>query len=181
MKIYTRTGDRGETGLRGGSRVRKDHPRVAAYGEVDELNSFLGTALSLLPPKPAFRLLARTLGRVQGDLFCVGARLSLPRRGTGPALPPGSVKALEEEIDRMTGDLEPLRRFILPGGSTAACLLHLARSSCRRAERAVVALGKGAEPEIVVYLNRLSDYLFTAARWTNRGLGSAEKEWSHVA
>ncbi|MEK7746820.1 MAG: ATP:cob(I)alamin adenosyltransferase, partial [Elusimicrobiota bacterium] len=80
-----------------------------------------------------------------------------------------------------TGDLKPLRRFILPGGSPAACLLHLARSSCRRAERAAVALGKGVEPEIVVYLNRLSDYLFTAARWTNRELGSAEKEWSHVA
>ena len=154
---------------------------MAAYREVDELNSFVGAALSMLPPKPAFRVLARSLGRVQSDLFCVGARLSLPRRGTGPVLPPGSVKALEEDIDRMTGDLKPLRRFILPGGSPAASSLHLARASCRRAERAVVALGKGAAPEIVVYLNRLSDHLFTAARWTNRGLGSAEKEWSHVA
>lgn len=183
MKIYTRTGDRGDTGLRGGRRVRKDHPRVGAYGDVDELNSCLGAALSLLPRKPAFRGLSRSLERIQNELFRVGARLALPGegKGTAPCLPPGSVRILEDEIDRMTRDLKPLRRFILPGGSPAGASLHIARAACRRAERSAVALGRGAPPEIVVFLNRLSDHLFTAARWVNRRLGAAEKEWTHVA
>lgn len=196
MKIYTRTGDKGETGLWGGSRVSKDHPRVRAYGEVDELNSWIGLALAALAQeRPAegepLKLLSEELTRVQAELFQAGAILATPGSKTDKlgkdldrGLPNSAIERLEAEIDGLTRELWPLKRFILPGGSKAGALLHLARAVCRRAERQVVALGPSAEPEsretlssVVVYLNRLSDFLFTAARWANAKLKAGETEW----
>ncbi|MDI3299266.1 MAG: cob(I)yrinic acid a,c-diamide adenosyltransferase [Bacillota bacterium] len=183
-RLYTRTGDAGETGLVDGSRVRKSSPRVDAYGSVDELNAAIGVVLSEEPGEE----LAATLRRVQGELFVVGARLAAPaaREAAGaramrlPELPADAVARLEREIDRLEEGLEPLDRFILPGGGRAGALLHLARTVCRRAERAVVRLAEAepVEPEIGRYLNRLSDYLFVAARAANRREGRAEIGWS---
>ncbi|MCL6522499.1 MAG: cob(I)yrinic acid a,c-diamide adenosyltransferase [Firmicutes bacterium] len=179
-RLYTRTGDGGETGLVDGSRVPKSSPRVEAYGSVDELNAALGVVLS----EETGGQLAATLRRVQGELFVVGARLATPP-GAGarglrlPELPAEAVARLEAEIDRLEEGLEPLRHFILPGGGRSGALLHLARTVCRRAERAVVRLAESepVEPEIVRYLNRLSDYLFAAARAANRRDGRHEAAW----
>ena len=178
MKIYTKTGDKGDTGLRGGTRVPKCSPRVAAYGETDELNAAIGLALSALPHRRAFAKLRLDLERVQDEIFRTGAALSSPA-GTpeAGAFPAGSEAWLEPEIDRMTADLPPLRQFILPGGVPPAAALHLARTVSRRAERAVVALGPEAPASVVVYLNRLSDFLFVAARWTNNRLRGIETRW----
>ncbi|HKJ93228.1 MAG TPA: cob(I)yrinic acid a,c-diamide adenosyltransferase [Longimicrobiales bacterium] len=179
MKIYTRTGDQGETGLFGGGRVSKAHVRVEAYGAVDEMNALLGWAATRLGDAPVERLRA-----VQADLFAIGAHLATPGAGDRkrPALPPlpAGVEALEAWIDEMDADLPELRSFILPGGSPAAAALHVARTVCRRAERAVVALAAAdpVEPGILVYLNRLSDLLFTLAREANRVAGVADVEWS---
>lgn len=180
MKIYTKTGDGGETGLRGGKRVSKADARVEAYGEVDELNSFLGAALASLPAGARFSTLRRSLGRVQAELFHIGAVLaSPPGHSDAAAFPAGFAAWLEAEIDAMTRTLKPLRRFILPGGSPAGAQFHLCRTVCRRAERAVVRLPRAERPDgIVVYLNRLSDYLFTAARWVNARLRREETEWA---
>ena len=178
MKIYTRTGDAGETGLSGGRRVSKSHPRVRAYGDVDETNSAVGAAESLLARTPAFAVLRRELLQAQRELFSVGAILACePGKDPGAALSPGAAAKLEASIDRMTEDLETLRHFILPGGAPAGALLHLARTACRRAERSVVDLGSEAPRPVIVYLNRLSDYLFIAARWTNRKLRRGETPW----
>lgn len=179
MKIYTRTGDRGETGLVGGKRVSKDHPRVRAYGDADEANSWVGAALSLLPRKASFAAVRAELLRVQEELFAVGAILaSPPGKDPGVALDPRAASRLEAEIDKMTGELAPLKYFILPGGSPPGALLHLARTACRRAERSAVALGPREAPEAaLIYLNRLSDYLFTAARWVNGKSKSPERPW----
>ncbi|MDI3316349.1 MAG: cob(I)yrinic acid a,c-diamide adenosyltransferase [Bacillota bacterium] len=184
-RIYTRTGDTGETSLVDGSRVRKSSPRVEAYGSVDELNAALGVVLSLEPGEE----LAPTLRRVQGELFVLGARLAAPAGGARagsaarvaglPTLPAQWVEVLEREIDRLEETLPPLDHFILPGGGPAGAWLHLARTICRRAERAVIRLGEEepVEPEIRRYLNRLSDYLFVAARAVNHRQGRAEIAW----
>ena len=178
MKIYTKTGDKGDTGLRGGKRLPKSDPRVSAYGDVDELNASLGLLPASLPRRRAFSKLRLDLEKVQCQLFELGAALSSPA-GTpeASAFKAGSELWLEAEIDRMTADLPPLANFILPGGVPAGAVLHHARTVCRRAERATVALGAEAPPQAVVYLNRLSDFLFVCARWVNNRLRSPEARW----
>ena len=182
MKIYTRTGDAGETGLFDGTRVPKSDPRVAAYGDVDELNAWLGLARTTLQDDEVSAMIER----VQRDLFALGARLADPahriaERVSKAAVTAGDIKRLEEWIDRLEAGLPPLRRFILAGGSHAGATLHLARTVCRRAERSMVALardhGVALEPDLLTYVNRLSDFLFVAARAANHRAGSAEIEW----
>ena len=177
-RIYTRTGDHGDTALATGERVRKTSPRVEAYGAVDETNACLG--IVRLHTK-AEATLDPVLARIQNELFDLGADLATPERG----LPAGvealritadQVKRLEREIDHLNSELSPLNSFVLPGGSEAAAALHLARTVCRRAERLAVALadteGEDVSAPALRYLNRLSDLLFTAARWANaRGEG----------
>jgi cob(I)alamin adenosyltransferase len=182
MKIYTRTGDRGETGLIGGKRVSKADPRIAAYGAVDELNSSIGLAVSFLRPKKQFSDLVDVLVQVQNDLFVVGSDLadpSFPKEGKTPRTDEKMASALEPIIDRFESELEPITFFILPGGSTEASLLHQARGVARRAETTVVSLSKSqtVNPAIVVYLNRLSDLIFVAARFANKRLGAPDVAW----
>ena len=179
MKIYTKTGDAGETSLFDNSRVSKADARVDAYGEVDELNACLGAARAAgVDPD-----IGAVLESIQRDLFAVGARLADPSsriagRVTKAAVSDAQVLQLEQTIDRLESELPPLRRFILPGGSAAGALLHLARTVCRRAERRVVSLGADeVEPILVVYLNRLSDLLFVMARAANHRAGMPETEW----
>ena len=183
MSIYTRTGDKGETGLFSGPRVRKNHPRVDAYGEVDELNSFIGAARVETADLPA---LDAALARVQDELFMVGALLATPRLAKlappfDKGLPADAATRLEGEIDAWDKDLSPLTTFILPGGGRLGSLLHIARAVSRRAERAAVTLGVAEPPlpeNVIVYLNRLSDWLFTAARWANKKHVRAETPWT---
>jgi cob(I)alamin adenosyltransferase len=176
-KIYTRTGDLGETKLIGGERVPKNHLRIAAYGGVDEANAALGAALALLEDAG----LKALLEPVQHDLFRVGAALATPPEGRriAPSMARADVQRLEQAIDRLEAELPSLREFILPGGSPAAANLHLARSIVRRAERGVVAFSQREEvpPEILAYLNRLSDLLFVAARTANRLAGVEDISW----
>ena len=179
MKIYTKTGDAGETSLFDNSRVSKADARVDAYGEVDELNACLGAARAAgVDPD-----IGRVVESIQRDLFAVGARLADPssriaERVTKAAVSDAQVLLLEQTIDRLESELPPLRRFILPGGSAAGALLHLARTVCRRAERRVVGLGAGAaDATVVIYLNRLSDLLFVMARAVNHRAGAPETEW----
>ncbi|MCL6555523.1 MAG: cob(I)yrinic acid a,c-diamide adenosyltransferase [Burkholderiales bacterium] len=172
-RITTRTGDDGSTGLADGRRLPKHAPRIAALGEVDELNSLLGVVLAE-PELPApFRDL---LVRIQHDLFELGGELSLPGHGRVTA---DMVKALEESLERLNAPLPPLREFILPGGSRPAALCHLARAVCRRAERSLAALAASEHlsPHALPYLNRLSDLLFVLARAVNQALGRAELLW----
>jgi cob(I)alamin adenosyltransferase len=173
-KITTRTGDSGETGLGDGSRVPKDHARVAALGEVDELNSALGLVLAEELPDT----LRATLADVQNDLLDLGGELSIPGHAL---LKAERVAFLESEIERSNRDLPPLKEFVLPGGTRAAAAAHVARTVCRRAERAVVTLGRtdavGEVPR--QYLNRLSDLLFVAARALNRSAGVEDVQWRH--
>ena len=178
MKIYTKTGDSGETGLRGGRRVKKNDLRVQAYGEVDELNSFIGLALSCSTEE-----MRAPLGLIQNELFVVGAILSAEKDDTkAGSLPEEAVSRLESEIDRLELDLPPLKQFILPGGAPAGAALHLARTVCRRAERALCTLSSDEYPPIIErYINRLSDYLFTAARWTNHHLKQIETPWKGLS
>jgi cob(I)alamin adenosyltransferase len=179
VKIYTKTGDSGETSLFDNSRVSKADARVDAYGEVDELNACLGAARAAGVDAD----IAAVLESIQRDLFAVGARLADPAsriadRLTKAAVTAAQIDALEQAIDRLETELSPLRRFILPGGSPAGALLHLARTVCRRAERRVVGLGPPpADPAVVMYLNRLSDLLFVMARAVNRRAGVPETEW----
>ncbi len=182
MKIYTRGGDAGETSLHGGERVRKDALRVEAYGAVDETNAVIGLALADLVDAD----LCALLGEVQRRLFDVGGELATTdveeRARKGKAIPrvgDADVLALERAIDRLETELEPLRNFILPGGARAAGALHLARTVCRRAERGVVRLAEreAVAPTLIRYLNRLSDFLFVAARAVNRRAGVAEPIW----
>ncbi len=179
-KIYTRTGDAGETGLVDGSRVSKADPRMAAIGDVDEANSAIGmAALKLADPA---RL--DPLRRIQNDLFDLGADLATPGDDFEPTemalrIVQPQIDRLEREIDALNDALEPLRSFILPGGTPKAAALHVARTICRRAERRVVHLGHDTEiPQLVViYLNRLSDLLFTLARVANQRAGAGEVTW----
>jgi len=179
VKIYTKTGDAGETALFDNSRVSKADPRVDAYGEVDEVNACLGAALAAGVGDD----IAAVLTTVQKDLFAVGARLADPSariadRVTKATVTADQIELLERTIDRLETELAPLRRFILPGGSPAGALLHLARTVCRRAERRVVALGADSvEPGVIIYLNRLSDLLFVMARAVNHRAGIPETEW----
>ena len=179
MKIYTRTGDSGDTGLFDGTRVPKNDPRVAAYGDVDELNAWLGLVRASLQNER----LTTMLEQIQRDLFALGARLADPShkiagRVKKAAIVPADIIRLEEWIDQLESELPPLRRFILAGGSPAGAALHVARTVCRRAERAIVGLGSDAvEPDLLVYVNRLSDLLFVMGRSANRSAGAAETEW----
>jgi cob(I)alamin adenosyltransferase len=178
MKLYTRTGDAGDTSLFDGTRVRKDDARVDAYGEVDELNAWLGFARSLLADSD----LDGELVRIQRDLFAVGAELADPAhkiaaRVTKASVTDADVDRLEALIDRLEDELTPLRRFILAGGSTPGAAFHVARGVCRRAERRIVALVPPADPLVLRYVNRLSDLLFVLARATNHRAGAAELEW----
>jgi len=178
VKIYTRTGDDGTTGLLGAGRVLKSDLRVEAYGSVDELNAVLGVARTL----DGERRLDAELGAIQNTLFRVGAELATtdPRMLEGlDRVSDADVATLESWIDRLESDLPQLRNFILPGGSPSAAELHLARTVCRRAERRLVALGarEDVEPRLGRYLNRLADLLFVMARWTNHRAGTPEAEW----
>ncbi len=171
-KIYTRTGDAGTTGLGDGSRTGKDAPRVAAMGDVDETNSLLGVLLCEELPDDMRELLTG----IQHDLFDLGGELSVPG---ATFLKPGQPARLEAAIDRYNGELLPLKEFILPGGCRAGALAHLARATCRRAERNIVALA-AAEPVSAAarqYLNRLSDLLFVLARCLNKAAGSGDVLW----
>ena len=188
MKIYTKTGDRGDTGLFGGGRVPKSHPRVEAYGDVDELNAVLGFVRATEPMPRVDTLLVP----IQQDLFAIGALLATPDRDKmrqhldKAKIDDARIVELTEGLDFKGAlefladeELEPLRSFILPGGTAKASALHVARTVCRRAERRVVELGSDAEiPQVVViYLNRLSDLLFTLARVANRKAGMNEVTW----
>ena len=178
MKIYTRTGDAGETSLFGGTRVSKRDARVDAYGEVDELNACLGLARSALGD----RELDVELAHVQRDLFALGARLADPAatiadRVAKAAIGDADVARLEALIDRFELELPPLRRFILAGGAPGGAALHLARAVCRRAERRMVSLEPRVESTLLRYINRLSDLLFVAARLVNKRAGVVEVEW----
>lgn len=179
MKIYTRTGDTGETGLFAGGRVPKDGLRVEAYGAVDELNAVLGLARTVV----ADAELDAALARIQHDLFALGADLATPLNAATSWVvraDDAMTARLEAELDRFETELPPLTRFILPGGTPAAAHLHLARTVCRRAERRVVRLAH-AEPvnqAVLRYLNRLSDWLFVAARLANHRAGRADEPWS---
>jgi cob(I)alamin adenosyltransferase len=179
MKIYTKTGDSGETGLFAGARVRKDDVRIEAYGTVDELNAVIGLARSEALPLE----IEQTLERVQSELFSVGAELATPepeKHGTALIGDP-QITLLERAIDNLEAGLPPLRQFILPAGSKAAATLHVARGVCRRAERRVVTLANSPGVEIatriVRYLNRLGDYLFVAARYANQEAKAVETRW----
>jgi cob(I)alamin adenosyltransferase len=181
VKIYTRTGDAGETSLFDGTRVSKSDPRVEAYGEVDELNACLGLARSIAL-KPLDPDLDDELVHIQRDLFALGARLADPAskiaaRVQKATLGDDDVARLEALIDRLEAELPPLRRFILAGGTSAGAALHLARAVCRRAERRMIALDPPPEPLLVRYINRLSDLLFVLARFVNRRADVAESEW----
>jgi cob(I)alamin adenosyltransferase len=181
VKIYTRTGDLGETALFGGGRVPKSHQRVAAYGEVDELNSSLGAAIACSPAD----LEAALLESIQRDLFAIGGRLASPepekvaKALTKAEISENRIRDLEQAIDRMEGELRPLDSFVLPGGSAKAASFHVARTICRRAERAVVGLAREDRVPAVIltYLNRLSDLLFTLARLANARAGVPDRVW----
>lgn len=179
MKIYTKTGDDGSTGLFGGPRVSKDHARICAYGEIDELNSLLGIIRAHKIPDEVEQILSS----IQHTLFSIGAELATPNPESfslkwkaGPW-----VQQLEDEIDRYESALPPLKNFILPGGTPGASYLHLARTTCRRAERAVVSLSRDPEVsdlnDILVFLNRLSDYLFVASRLCNLRENKSDVPW----
>lgn len=174
MPIYTRTGDKGETGLLGGSRVPKDDARLEAIGSVDELNAALGVVL-MYYNGPYLESLKET----QRTLFSIGSQLAslkpLRIKGLGPA----AVSRMEQEMDEVETQMPPLRRFILPGGAKTAALLHLARTICRRAERRIVALDhhEKVNPDIIIYINRLSDWLFILARQENARAKTKEEEW----
>lgn len=190
-RIYTKSGDAGQTGLGDGSRVAKDHPRVTAYGEVDELNSVLGLIAAYCPDYQERPLLRD----IQNDLFDLGADLCVPQTEVGPALPDiiesqirpakpdlritvAQYEKLERAIDRINERLQPLHSFVLPGGSAAAAWLHLGRTVCRRAERSCVTLAKDVaiNGAVVIYLNRLSDLLFVLSRAANDD-GKADVLW----
>jgi cob(I)alamin adenosyltransferase len=180
-RIYTRTGDDGTTGLFGGGRVEKDHARVEAYGDVDELNAFIGAARSVeMMPR-----IDEILAPVQRDLFAIGALLATPhpeqhaKQLEKARISGARVSQLEQAIDDAEAELEPLKAFIMPGGAAKASALHIARTVCRRAERAVIRLQHAEEVPavVIVYLNRLSDLLFVLARVANHRARAGEVTW----
>jgi len=179
VKIYTRTGDAGDTALFDGTRVRKSDRRVAAYGDVDELNAWLG----LVRAAGVDEDIADMIVRIQRDLFALGARLADPshriaERVTKATVTSEEIARLEGWIDALEAELPPLRKFILARGSVAGASLHVARTTCRRAERAIASLGPDSlEPALLTYVNRLSDLLFVMARVVNRRAASPELEW----
>jgi cob(I)alamin adenosyltransferase len=183
LKIYTKTGDGGDTGLFGGGRVPKDHPRVEAYGDIDELNSFVGMARSI----ESMPRIDEVLAPIQRDLFSLGALLATPDHAkmkeqlTKARISDGRIAQLEQAIDDGEAEVEPLKAFILPGGTPKAAALHVARTVCRRAERAVISLQRAEGIEIpqvvIIYLNRLSDLLFVLARVATRRAGAGEVTW----
>jgi len=179
VKIYTRGGDRGETALFDGTRVSKAHPRVEAYGEVDELNAALGLARALGTDDE----LSSLVESLQRDLHALAARLADPQHRIAPRVEKAAVGGeqvarLEAAIDRLGAELPPLKHFILSGGCPAGAALHVARTVCRRVERRLVSLGpEGVEADLLVYLNRLSDLLFVVARAVNHRAGVPEAEW----
>lgn len=182
-RIYTRTGDRGETGLAGGQRVEKDALRIETYGTVDELNAHLGTACFSAESDSRLASLASSLKRVQHELFNLGSILATLSDDVHPKQPrvtEKEIELLEREIDAANSDLPALRSFVLPGGSRINAELHVARTVCRRAERLVVQLAREEKvpEEAVFYLNRLSDALFVWSRWVNYLLGVPEVLWS---
>jgi cob(I)alamin adenosyltransferase len=188
MKIYTKTGDKGETGLIGGKRISKGDPRIVAYGSVDELNSNIGIAISSLTVKDRhlFLDLINIMTCIQSELFIVGSDLADPRYPAGnqdqyqtPRTEENMASALEDAIDKFEAELEPITFFILPGGSIEASLLHITRTIARRAEIAATLLSKDQtiNPIVLVYLNRLSDFLFVAARLINKRLGIKDVAW----
>jgi cob(I)alamin adenosyltransferase len=185
-RVYTRQGDQGQTGLVGGQRVAKDSPRIEAYGTVDELNAFLGAARAavnqLAAQEPRLGLLAAVMLRVQHELFNLGSILATLPEDVHPRQPrvtEDEIMDLEKGMDAMNEDLATLRSFVLPGGSRVDADLHIARTVCRRAERACVALARteSVPPEAVKYLNRLSDALFVWARWAAHVSGAQETLW----
>jgi cob(I)alamin adenosyltransferase len=185
-RVYTRKGDSGETGLVGGQRVPKDSLRIDAYGTVDELNSFLGaaraTANELAVEEPRLALLAAILLRVQHELFNLGSILATLPEDVHPRQPrvtDSEIAQLETEMDAMNEELQPLRSFVLPGGSRLDAELHIGRTVCRRAERVLVALARteSVPPEAIRYLNRLSDALFVWSRWAGHATGAPETLW----
>ena len=192
MKIYTRTGDKGETGLIGGKRVSKDNSRIIAYGSVDELNSHIGLVISLLTlkDKVLFRDIINLLTRVQNDLFIIGSDLADPRslsetqtqnQHKTPRVTKNMISHLEVTIDKFEMQLTPIAFFILPGGSIESSSLHISRSIARRAEIATIALSKSEtiNLNIIVYLNRLSDLLFVCGRLVNKGLEVEDLAWTN--
>lgn len=180
MKIYTKTGDKGETSLHGGKRVSKSSLRIDTYGTVDELNSVIGICRALNPPQQVDDALVK----IQNQLFTLGADLASPLSNTKnkdvPRITEEDSKFLEELIDKLDSEIKPLRSFILPGGSLLSAQIHFARTVCRRAERLVVQLSKkekiGKHP--IIYLNRLSDFLFVLARWVNHLQNENEIIWT---
>lgn len=194
MKIYTRTGDKGETGLIGGKRVSKDNSRIIAYGSVDELNSNIGLVISLLSlkDKVLFRDIINLLTRVQNDLFIIGSDLADPRslsetqtqnQHKTPRVTKNMISHLEVTIDKFEMQLTPIAFFILPGGSIESSSLHISRSIARRAEIATISLSKSEtiNLNIIVYLNRLSDLLFVCGRLVNKGLGVEDLAWTNAS
>ena len=192
MKIYTRTGDKGETGLIGGKRVSKDNSRIIAYGSVDELNSHIGLVISLLTLKDKFlfRDIINFLTRVQNDLFIIGSDLADPRslseaqtqnQHKTPRVTKNMISHLEVTIDKFEMQLTPIAFFILPGGSIESSSLHISRSIARRVEIATIALSKSEtiNLNIIVYLNRLSDLLFVCGRLVNKGLEVEDLAWTN--
>jgi len=179
MRLYTGGGDRGDTSLFDGTRVPKDHPRVAAYGELDELNSMLGWCLGA----DERGLIAGRLGTLQRELFVLGAELATPPGSRAeksiPRLDSEPIRRMEGWIDEAVEHVEPLRHFVLPAGTELAARLHVTRTVCRRAERSVVGLAHRGEarPEVVVYLNRLGDLLFAWARLANHAAGVPDMPW----
>lgn len=178
-RIYTRTGDAGETALGSGRRVSKSHPRIDSYGTVDETNAAIGL-VRLHTSAAEWAGIDAMLARIQNELFDLGADLCMPEEGASPDRPPlrmtqAQVLRLEADIDALNADLEPLRSFVLPGGHPAAAHLHLARTTCRRAERLMVELraspGETLGDAALAYVNRLSDFLFVASRWVNARSG----------
>jgi cob(I)alamin adenosyltransferase len=178
MKIYTKTGDDGTTGLYGGDRVRKNDARLECYGTLDELNAAIGLAAVAAEKK-----LLQYLRTIQNELFVIGSHLATPKESPSaaklPILEDSAITRLEMEIDAAEAELDPLRNFILPGGSECAARLHLARAICRRAERLLVSfsLDRPVDANLLTYLNRLSDWLFVHARWANRREGVDDIPW----
>jgi len=177
MKLYTKTGDDGSTGLFGGDRVQKNDLRVIAYGEVDELNALIGVVIADCKDKET----AQSLQQIQSDLFSLGAQLATPNEKNVTAkIEEKHIQQLEQWIDHSVAEVPSMKNFVLPGGSATSASLHLARTVCRRAERATIALSQqqNIQPNTIIYLNRLSDLLFALARLANHRAGVTDIPWS---